>query len=92
MTSARVKSLHVTADSKPPDRENRIVADILSHFRDLVILATHPVNNTASAGQAAYSSMAMEIETKGLVSTCPSSALSHGARAIINLPNVDQVY
>ncbi|KAL1872440.1 hypothetical protein VTK73DRAFT_1518 [Phialemonium thermophilum] len=49
------------------DRENRLIADVLSHFRSLVILATEPVNKTASAGQAAYSSMAMEIETKGLI-------------------------
>lgn len=33
------------------------------------MIATEPIGSSASAGQAAYSNMAMEIETKGLVST-----------------------
>ncbi|KAH8902515.1 hypothetical protein BR93DRAFT_972581 [Coniochaeta sp. PMI_546] len=49
------------------DREERLIAEILANFRNLVMLATEPIGSSASAGQAAYSSMAMEIETKGLI-------------------------
>lgn len=50
------------------DREERLIAGILANFRDLVLLATEPIGSSASVGQAAYSNMAMDIETKGLVS------------------------
>jgi hypothetical protein len=51
------------------DREERLIAGILANFRDLVNLATDPIDKSASYGQAAYSNMAMDIETKSLVST-----------------------
>ncbi|KAK3936523.1 hypothetical protein QBC46DRAFT_394912 [Diplogelasinospora grovesii] len=49
------------------DRENKIIADILSGFRGLMMHAAEKVDNTASAGQAAYNSMAIEIHMNGLI-------------------------
>jgi hypothetical protein len=68
-----------TTDTWDTDREERLIAGILAHFRDLVVLATEPIGSTASAGQAAYSNMAMDIETKGLVSITRQRWSFHGA-------------
>jgi hypothetical protein len=64
--TTRVRNVSLT--SLGADREERLIAEILANFRNLVMLATEPIGSSASAGQAAYSNMAMEIETKGLVS------------------------
>ncbi|KAH8898243.1 hypothetical protein GQ53DRAFT_759513 [Thozetella sp. PMI_491] len=48
------------------DREQRIIADILSHFRNMVFHATEKVDNAASTGQASYHSFAMELMTQSL--------------------------
>ncbi|KAK3681763.1 hypothetical protein B0T22DRAFT_472792 [Podospora appendiculata] len=49
------------------DRENKLIADILSAFRSLVLLGTENVDNIASTGQAGYNSMAIEITMNGLI-------------------------
>lgn len=56
------------------DREEKIVTDILSGFRDLVIHGSEQVNNAASAGQAAFNSMTLDVTMNGLV------------RALLGLP------
>ncbi|KAB5517457.1 hypothetical protein GE09DRAFT_1157801 [Coniochaeta sp. 2T2.1] len=49
------------------DREERLIAEMLANFRNLVMLATESVGNNASAAQAAYNAAAMEIETNGMI-------------------------
>jgi hypothetical protein len=46
---------------------NILIAEIMTAFRDLVNHAAAPVDNTASAGQTGYSSMALEIMMSGIV-------------------------
>jgi hypothetical protein len=60
-----------------PDREQRIIADLLHRFSNLVVLATEPLGSAPSTGQAAYNSLAMEIQTRGMV----SSSISHSTIA-----------
>lgn len=50
-----------------PDRENKLIAEILAGFRGLITHSADKVNNTASTGQAAANSMAVEIMMNGLV-------------------------
>jgi len=50
-----------------PDREGRIVAEILERFRSLVLIATTRVSNRTNVGQAAFNSMHIDLETRGLV-------------------------
>jgi len=49
------------------DREGRIVAEILERYRNMMLVATARITNRANTGQAAYNSMHMDIETRGLV-------------------------
>ncbi|KAK5659515.1 hypothetical protein OQA88_717 [Cercophora sp. LCS_1] len=49
------------------DRENKLIAEILSGFRTLIRDGADRVDSTASTGQAAYNSMAIEIMTNGLI-------------------------
>ncbi|KAK3322945.1 hypothetical protein B0H66DRAFT_555539 [Apodospora peruviana] len=53
------------------DRENKLIADVLSGFRGLVVHGAEKVDNIASIGQAGYNSMAMEILMNGLVRFLP---------------------
>ncbi|KAK3357902.1 hypothetical protein B0T25DRAFT_499552 [Lasiosphaeria hispida] len=48
------------------DRENKLIAEILSGFRGLIKHGADRVSSTASTGQAAYNSMAIEILMSGL--------------------------
>ncbi|KAJ9136853.1 hypothetical protein NKR23_g9495 [Pleurostoma richardsiae] len=49
------------------DREGRVIADVLQRFRNLTMLATDRITNKASTGTAAYHSMAMDLETQGMI-------------------------
>lgn len=49
------------------DMENKLIADTLSGFRDLILHSAEKVDNIASTGQAGYNSMAVEIMMHGLV-------------------------
>lgn len=49
------------------DQEGKIIAEILTSYRDLVNFATEPITNKTSTGQASYNSMAMDLETQTLV-------------------------
>ncbi len=53
------------------------MADLLQRFRSLMVVATEPVTNRTTIGQAAYNSMNMDVEMKGLV--CLSLSLGKGA-------------
>ncbi|KAK4150461.1 hypothetical protein C8A00DRAFT_36926 [Chaetomidium leptoderma] len=49
------------------ERKNILIADIMTSFRDLINHAAAPVDNTASTGQTAYSSMALETMMSGVI-------------------------
>ncbi|KAG6364254.1 hypothetical protein INS49_005853 [Diaporthe citri] len=49
------------------DQEGKIIAEILTSYRDLVNFATEPITNKTSTGQASYNSMAMDLETQTLI-------------------------
>jgi len=49
------------------DREGRIVADILERYRNVMLVATERISNRSNAGEAAYNSMHMDMETRGLI-------------------------
>ena len=49
------------------DREEKIIADVLERFRNLILVTTERITNKASIGQAAYHSMTIDIETQGMV-------------------------
>ncbi|GAB1319877.1 Mediator of RNA polymerase II transcription subunit 22 [Madurella fahalii] len=49
------------------ERKNILIATIMTAFRDLINHAAAKVDSTASTGQAAYSSMALEIIMSSLV-------------------------
>ena len=48
--------------------ENKLIAETLSGFRELILHSAEKVDNIASTGQAGYNSMAVEIMMHGLVS------------------------
>jgi len=54
------------------DREGRIVADILERYRNVMLVATERISNRSNAGEAAYNSMHMDMETRGLVRDPPA--------------------
>ncbi len=75
-------------DETAPDREGRIVADILERFRNLVLVSTTRVSNRSSTGQAAFNSMHIAMETRGLV-----GALLCSIRLLSGLTSAaDQIY
>ena len=49
------------------DREQKVVADIIAGFRDIVLDGADRVDSTASTGQAACNSMSIGIRINGLV-------------------------
>ncbi|KAK0639721.1 hypothetical protein B0T16DRAFT_337443 [Cercophora newfieldiana] len=49
------------------DQENKLIAEILAGFRAIIRAGTDRVDNTASTGQAAFNTMAMEIHMNGLI-------------------------
>lgn len=49
------------------DRKDKLIADSLTVFREIVSTAAAKVDSTASAGQAAVNTMAIEILVHGLV-------------------------
>lgn len=49
------------------DKEGELIAEVLSHYRELVMLATERVPANAALDAAAVNSMAMEVETRALV-------------------------
>jgi len=59
------------------DMENKLIADTLSGFRDLILHSAEKVDNIASTGQAGYNSMAVEIMMHGLV--CVNVLLAHSS-------------
>jgi hypothetical protein len=64
------KSANSTAKNYS-DRKERAVADLLTRFKNLVSLAAAPVENGASKEVAATQGLAMEVESGGLVCSCP---------------------
>ncbi|KAL2123625.1 hypothetical protein VTJ04DRAFT_4080 [Mycothermus thermophilus] len=42
------------------ERKNILIAQIMAAFRDIVYIGTSPIDNNASTGQTAYSSMALQ--------------------------------
>ncbi|KAK4032015.1 hypothetical protein C8A01DRAFT_41556 [Parachaetomium inaequale] len=55
-----------TAANNLLERKNILIADIVTSVRDLFSLAIAPVDNTASTGQTAESSMAMETKMSAI--------------------------
>jgi hypothetical protein len=51
------------------DREERSVAELLTRFKNLVLLAAQPVQDVATKEVAASQALQMEIETSALVRT-----------------------
>ncbi|KAK0738853.1 hypothetical protein B0T18DRAFT_300971, partial [Schizothecium vesticola] len=51
------------------DRKDKLIADSLTVFREIVSTAAAKVDSTASAGQAAVNTMAIEILVNGLTKT-----------------------
>ncbi|KAJ4290014.1 hypothetical protein N0V88_006815 [Collariella sp. IMI 366227] len=49
------------------ERKNILIAQVMTAFRDLVNTAAAPVDSTASTGQAAYSSLAIETGMTGII-------------------------
>ncbi len=49
------------------DREERSVAELLTRFKNLVLLAAQPVQDAATKEVAASQALQMEIETSALV-------------------------
>lgn len=50
-------------------REKAIIDNILKRYGNLVNFATQRITDKASTGQAAYNSMAMDLETQSFVHT-----------------------
>lgn len=53
------------------DRQNRAIAQILKHFRNMTAAAAAPLSREATLEHAALNRMEMENETAALVSTWP---------------------
>ncbi|KAK0631105.1 hypothetical protein B0T17DRAFT_530132 [Bombardia bombarda] len=59
------------------DRENKLVADILSGFRGLVLHGVAKAGDRSSTGQAAYNAMAVEILMNGMVTHPITNAITY---------------
>ncbi|KAK4108085.1 hypothetical protein N656DRAFT_740661, partial [Canariomyces notabilis] len=57
----------LTTIPRSTERKNILIAEIMTAFRDLVTHAAAKVDSTASTGQAAYSSMALEFTMSSLI-------------------------
>ncbi|KAK3985929.1 hypothetical protein QBC44DRAFT_334126 [Cladorrhinum sp. PSN332] len=49
------------------EQKRKIISDIMTYFRDITNFATAKVDSTASVGQAAASSMALETTLNGII-------------------------
>lgn len=73
------------------DQEGKIIAEILTSYRDLVNYATEPITNKTSTGQASYNSMAMDLETQVLVCDLPDSLPAKSSLTSLQIKSVENL-